>query len=149
MTIHLVNGNIFNAPLNQIICHQVNCQGKMGKGIAETVKKKHPDIYEEYVRICETTNPFARVFVAQEQEDKHVIANLFAQYYYGTDKRYTDYEAVAKCLEKISIYAIEKQLDLAFPYGMGCNNAGGNWEIIYTMIDEICARNDVFIYKKF
>lgn len=144
----IVNDNIFNAPKNQIICHQVNCQGKMGTGIAKHVKDKFPEVYDTYAEICkDIQSPLGNVWLVQVTEEVHYIANLFAQNYYGRDKRYTDYEALSKCLEKINKKASELGLDLAFPYGMGCNNAGGNWNIVSTMIKEICTDVDVYIYQ--
>ena len=34
-----------------LICHQVNCQGVMGSGIAKQVREKYPKVYKEYKRI--------------------------------------------------------------------------------------------------
>jgi len=31
-----------------IIAHQVNCQGKMGAGLALKIRKKYPQVYEYY-----------------------------------------------------------------------------------------------------
>lgn len=145
--VNFIEDNIFNAPKDQIICHQVNCKGKMGKGIAGTIAKLFPNIYDEYVTICETMNPLGRVWIVQDKEGDHHIANLFSQYGYGNDGRYTNYEALAQVLEKLSKRARELNMSLAFPYGMGCNNAGGNWNIVLTMITELCYDVDVYIYK--
>ena len=32
------------------ICHQVNCQGVMGSGVAKAIRDKWPQVYEEYKR---------------------------------------------------------------------------------------------------
>ena len=37
--IKIVEGDLFSAP-NGIICHQVNCKGNMGRGVAKTFKQK-------------------------------------------------------------------------------------------------------------
>ena len=34
------------------ICHQVNCMGVMGAGIAKQIKAMYPEVYEEYKRVC-------------------------------------------------------------------------------------------------
>ena len=36
--IKIINGDLFDTDAN-IICHQVNCKGKMGSGVALQVKK--------------------------------------------------------------------------------------------------------------
>lgn len=144
-----LEGDIFDAPMDQIVAHQVNCQGRMGRGIAKDIKNKYPSVYENYVKICDSASIrelIGKILICKDED--RLIANLFAQKYYGIDRRHTDYEAVASCLEKLSDYALDNKLDIAIPYGMGCNNAGGNWNIIYTMIQEICVDVDVYIYKK-
>ena len=46
--IKIIEGNILNAE-EDIICHQVNCRGKMGSGLAKQIRDKYPDVYKEYV----------------------------------------------------------------------------------------------------
>ena len=45
--IKLIEGNLFNTKAN-IICHQCNCQGIMGSGVALEVKNRYPKVYESY-----------------------------------------------------------------------------------------------------
>lgn len=47
MSIKIIDGDLFTTNA-QIICHQVNCQGKMGSGVAKQVREKYPHVYEEY-----------------------------------------------------------------------------------------------------
>ena len=35
-----------------IICHQVNCQGAMGAGVAKQIADKWPNVKKEYVKFC-------------------------------------------------------------------------------------------------
>ena len=35
-----------------MICHQVNCMGVMGSGVAKQVKERYPKVFEEYVNWC-------------------------------------------------------------------------------------------------
>lgn len=146
--ITIVNGDLFNAPKSQIICHQVNCQGKMGRGIATHFKNKYPDMYDNYVQLCEFTHMLGQVYCYEDKNHGRFIANLFMQDFYGRDKRYTDYNAMANCFEKMAVFAKNHSLSLATPYKIGCNNAGGNWKIVYTIIEETCKDIDVYIYDK-
>lgn len=144
-----IEGDIFDAPIDQILVHQVNCQGRMGRGIAKTIKEKYPLVYESYVHICDSHSIkelMGKLLISKD--GNRIIGNLFAQKYYGTDRRHTDYEAMATCLEKLSAYAKENKMVIAIPHGIGCNNAGGNWNIVLTMIQEICVDVDVYIYNK-
>ena len=45
--IKTVNGNILEAT-EDIICHQVNCQGVMGSGLAKQIRSKWPSVFADY-----------------------------------------------------------------------------------------------------
>ena len=36
----------------QVIVHQVNCQGRMGSGVAKAIKEKFPNVYTAYKKHC-------------------------------------------------------------------------------------------------
>ena len=125
-----------------IICHQVNCQGVMGSGIAKQVKEKYPVVYKHYKRMCEIYSPKALLGTAQFIETDSVpfigIFNLFGQEKFGYDgKRYTDYVSLYKCLEKVKEETMDKKYTIAIPYLMGCYRGGGNWNVVYKIIEEI------------
>ncbi|MDM5320060.1 hypothetical protein QUF57_08725 [Bacillus pumilus] len=42
-----VDGNILETS-EDIICHQVNCKGVMGAGLAKQIKSKYLNVYKEY-----------------------------------------------------------------------------------------------------
>ena len=44
-------GNLLDAP-QKVIAHQVNCQGKMGSGVAKVIRDKYPKVYETYLNTC-------------------------------------------------------------------------------------------------
>ena len=48
-------GNIFESSAKTLV-NTVNCVGVMGKGIALEFKKKYPDMYKDYVQMCESGN---------------------------------------------------------------------------------------------
>lgn len=47
MTIQIVNGDLLEAN-EDILGHQVNCQGVMGSGIAKILRDRYPNLYPEY-----------------------------------------------------------------------------------------------------
>ncbi len=49
--IKIIEGDLFCSDA-RIIAHQVNCQGKMGSGVALQVKRKYPNVYNEYMKVC-------------------------------------------------------------------------------------------------
>ena len=49
--VKVLQGNLFETKM-QTIVNTVNCVGVMGKGIALEAKKQFPDMYKDYIRIC-------------------------------------------------------------------------------------------------
>ncbi len=130
-----------------IICHQVNCQGVMGSGIAKQVKDRYPSVYEEYKRVCRlapTPSSLLGLALGVRTNEDVVIVNLFAQENYGYDgKQYTSYGALKNCFESVrNSFSNQK---IAIPYLLGCHRGGGDWNVVYAMIKEIFADCDVIL----
>ncbi len=49
--IKVLNGNMFESRCRTIV-NAVNCVGVMGKGIAPELKRRYPEMYSEYRRLC-------------------------------------------------------------------------------------------------
>lgn len=139
-----------------VICHQVNCQGVMGSGIAKQVREKYPVVYEKYKNYCDIYSPKALLGIAQfvgtaEKHDTPFLGifNLYAQEKFGYDgKCYTDYTSLYKCFEKVkeslhkALLSKEDKYTIAIPYLMGCHRGGGDWNVVYKMIEEVFADSD-------
>lgn len=146
MAVKIIDGNLFQTTA-LVICHQVNCRGKMGSGVAKQVRELYPLAYERY-RLAynqEKDNPSKLLghiqYVYCKDENSatgmRTIVNMFAQDKYGYDgSRYTDYKAFEYCLEKIK-QIVESGSAIAMPYKIGCGLAGGDWNIVYGLIDRI------------
>lgn len=133
-----------------IICHQVNCADVMGSGVAKQIIQKWPHVKEDY-------HDYINTFMGKEDllgrvhyslvDTNLMVCNMFGQRNYGYDgKRYTDYEAFAKCLERIRDSQILGTIH--FPFGIACGLGGGNWEIILNMICVILKDRDVVIHMR-
>ena len=155
MKIIYKQGNIVDAD-EHFILHQVNCQGKMGKGVAKAIRDKWPEVNREYVEYCNEYKKynlnnllgkiqFVSVF-------NHIIINAFGQFYYGNEEqRYSNYEAVYNYLERTKdrIITCSSYRTLAIPYKMACGLGGGNWDVVLAMIKSIFKNSDIeiTIYK--
>lgn len=156
--IKIVEGNILNATEN-IIAHQTNCMGVMGGGLAKQIRNKYPQVYKEYKDLCiwqkDTYNKgFAKhkyplgftQFI--KCNDGKTIVNLFGQLGYGTDKQYTEYKALKSSLKALYDAVITNTNDtIAIPYNLGCGLAGGDWNVVYKIIEDVFQDYDVTIYK--
>lgn len=129
-----------------IICHQVNCQGAMNSGIAKQVRDKYPEVYESYSWYCKQSNELLGKAYPTYIHPRHntktkIICNLFAQENYGYDgKCYTNYDALKSCLMEVASYPGYKTI--AIPYLMSCHRGGGDWNVVYKMIEEVFADSD-------
>lgn len=163
----LCNGDIFdNSSSWDIMCHQVNCKGGFGRGIAGTIATKYPHIKDFYVQFVnfytggsnhnsqilaqDSSVLLGKVQILQifdpkfDEKPNRFIANLFGQDDYGADpeKLYTNYEALGNSLERLSgvlgglCGEPSKRLTIAFPYKMSCGLANGDWNIVLGMINE-------------
>jgi len=146
--IKIVDGNILQAPEN-IISHQVNCMSVMGGGIAKQIKRKYPNVYEEYKNYLSgifSINALGACQIVKAEDNKY-IANLFGQHKYGRDKQYTDYKALEEALFSLKVSAKDHNLSVAIPFNIGCGLAGGSWETVYKIIEEVFEDYDVTLYR--
>jgi O-acetyl-ADP-ribose deacetylase (regulator of RNase III) len=154
--IKILEGNILDAD-ETIICQQVNCKGVMGSGLAKQIRNKYPNVYTDYKLFCKTVkNPLGQVnsVVVQDKEKglNHIIMNIFGQDGYGRDRRYTDYNALEMGLQSIynEVTTEGKFLygkSIAIPYNLGCGLAGGDWNVVCKIIEDVFNDYNVTIYK--
>lgn len=166
MSMHYEIGNLLDSNCS-IICHQVNCQGKMNSGIAKAIKEKWPIVFERYeewymsckiwarinmdeinnLNINATDIMLGNIQIVPVPEGKTII-NMAAQDNFGYDgRRYTSYDAFWSCLGKIK-NAVPKGSTIGFPDHIGSCRGGANWNIIKTMIEEVLSKDyEVYIYK--
>lgn len=167
MSVRVVQGNLLDAK-EDIIVHQVNCQGVMGGGVAKQIKEKWPVVFEHYKRVINTVKrknmPLERllgniswdIVACAWSEGVHNkwVASIYAQVDYnrrGEKRLQTDYEALRKALTVIADEADWSDQSVAMPYLIGCGRGGGDWEgVVYPMICEVFSDYpdvDVVLYK--
>jgi O-acetyl-ADP-ribose deacetylase (regulator of RNase III) len=74
------------------------------------------------------------LFVSPNNLPNLIIANAFGQDDYGTHKRQTNYEALARCFEGIRD-TIDPDVHIHYPL-IGCGLGGASWKIVSAIIDE-------------
>lgn len=130
------------------IAHVCNCQGVMGSGIALAIKTYYPEAYDAYKKF-ETVNQgitLGTISVADVFPSKEVY-NLHAQEFYGQGGRYLNYEALYICLEQMKCHlSISKIKRVGIPYNMGCDRAGGNWNVVESMINAVFKNSDISFF---
>ena len=141
--IEVVDGNILDAS-EDIIVHQVNCLGIMGAGLAKQIAQQYPIVKEEYLEFCNAFDSkkslLGKLHLVDTRERK-LVANVFGQMEIKKNrldkKVYTDFEALKTGLERVRKFAEMQSMSVAIPTYIGCGLAGGNWDEIKPMINNI------------
>lgn len=133
----VICGNILDIK-SGIIVHQVNCKGVMSDGLAKDLREKYPIIFPRYEEFCKSglLRPGMVQFV--KVDENLYVCNLAGQDSYGRDGRYTDYDALTTAFTKLHYIGLERSLPIYIPYKMGCGLAGGDWEIVSSLITDWC-----------
>ena len=133
------NGDVTKYP---VFCHQVNCKGVMGSGLAKQIHEKFPAVYTEYKELCDEWNSecLGHIQVVENLGlNNQVCVNMFAQENYGRNEQHTDYIAFKSCLrEMIARLCVDEDYNdmvIAFPYGIGCGLGGGCWNTIREFLE--------------
>ena len=169
--IYWKKGNLLDSDCDYI-CQQVNCQGRMGSGIAKQIKERWPVVYHDYMAKYNAVKELADEWAGQYEGgtpsadeillgDIQIVGlwvdyykdpihqsviNMFAQQHYGYDgKRYTSYDAFWNCLNLIK-QTVPTDKKIGFPYNIGCGLGGANWMVILAMIDTVLKDHHVEIY---
>lgn len=128
-----------------IICHQVNCLGSMGAGIAKAIKQKWPFTCGPYKELCSEYPSHRSILLLGQCQlipitETLWLANIFGQHEYGTWTIQTNYRAVRESFENLKKYLDEghgpTDKSVFVPYKMGCGLAGGDWAKYSPIIEE-------------
>lgn len=131
------------------ICHQVNCKGVMGAGLAKQIRNKHPEVYNSYIARCNQYKGDSKGLLGSIQlisflgVNGYGIINIFGQDDFGRDpsRVYTNYNALRDAFNNIASslgYAT-----IRIPYKMGCGLGNGDWETVLSLIQECIADKKV------
>lgn len=133
----IIEGNLLDVA-EGIICHQVNCQGVMGSGIAKQIRERYPLAYDTYRAAFRAKHLWLGTNTYATPRPGFLIANLAAQDEYGRGVQQTNYDALNTCLGQLKQLKAYTMFTwpIYFPYNMSCDRGGGNWDIVVGMIEE-------------
>lgn len=157
--VEIIEGNLLESGCT-FICHQVNAQGIMGSGIAKQIRDKWPTVYNEYKNFIDigydnkwfdwSSNILGNICWTEIEPNRWVV-NFFSQdKYYPRNVCHTDYYAFQKCCWNLKRMLKRLNMEnciIGFPYKIGCGLAGGDWNIVYNIIEDEFKDYTVRIYK--
>jgi len=121
-----------------VIVHGCNCFHTMGAGIAKEIKQRYPDAYKaDITRTIKgdkgKLGAFTWADVQAPSGHPFRIVNAYIQYRYGKGGPHINYTAVKQCFQIIQREYWDKRI--GYPK-IGAGLAGGDWNIIQTIINE-------------
>lgn len=150
--IHHVQGNLLRSDCT-FIAHQANCQKRMGSGIAYQIKKEIPELYQ--VDLGDSRTPEERLGGISYTRTKAGWGfNLYGQFTPGYGLQ-TSYKSLESALSKMLTYIPElvrfdsrkiTNIKVGLPYLIGCGLAGGDWKIVYPMLERLSDHHKIDIY---
>ena len=131
-----------------VLAHGCNCFHSFGAGIAKQFKAQYPESFEADLSTW-SGDPNKLGNLSQVQVGDIWIFNLYTQFRYGYPPMQVDYEAVFTSLELMRQHLITKQCLTSSKIGMpkiGCGLAGGDWEIVSRIIEEVFPDVTIHVY---
>ncbi len=116
----------------QTLVNTVNCVGVMGKGIALEFKRRYPEMFVEYARMCERHQVVPGVPVCHEAKGK-LIVNFPTKDHWKARSRLSDIEHGLQLLRKS--YRAWNITSIAVP-PLGCGNGGLEWSDVRPLIEK-------------
>jgi len=126
-----VQGDILQVGRGGIIVHQTNCRRVAGRGLAKQIRDQVSGWYGHFQTINGKLGDVDYFHVGDT-----VIASLYAQDGYGTDRQYTDYDSLRACLVKVASYSKKRGKRVYIPDGLGCGLGHGSWVAVSDIISE-------------
>lgn len=139
----LINQNIFDGEWHGMV-HCANLYHTFGAGIAKQIKIKYPSAYQADCETPKGSEKKLGTYSSSHENDKSIY-NLYAQVGIGNDgdplKRNCRYDHIHDAMWLVCEYIIDTKGNLPYilgiPYGMGCGLAGGEWSIVYSILEFI------------
>lgn len=148
--IKITYGNLLDTSA-KYICHQVNCQGVMGSGVAKQIRNKYPVVFQKYKEVCDKHSDERWKLMGQicgvRIDDNKAVINLFGQYEYGrAAKSYTDLSSLRKACQEVADN-VRVGDTIAMPYRIGCGLANGDWGQVLDMLTEVFRDHHLTLYR--
>lgn len=122
------------------IAHGVNCQGRMGSGVAKALFTKWYPVKGEYLRRHNLIQPSLGHIQDVDVGDGITVFNCWTQEYYGpprTGTAYADLRAIKTCLTRVSEFCVGIGVTKIYTPMIGCGLGGLEWDEVKKIYDEV------------
>lgn len=159
MPAEIVEGNLFDSEA-QYITHQCNCVTWVAAHLAKDMFYNYPyaDIYTPRRNNRDKHDEPGTIIIKGNGKDQRYVINLLGQYYPGKPSSQRKDVDSPDLRKKYFFNGLQKIIEIpnlksvAFPWGIGCGAAGGDWNFYKGLIDKMAdfiadEGVKVYIYK--
>lgn len=137
MSIEFVAGNVFTYPGLQGWAHGCNCQGAMGAGIAVEFRRRFPDMYDSYARMCRA-GAYKPGDCYSYSTDEVTVFNLATQESWKAQLDWIE-TAVQNMLRQAKVLGVTS---IGFP-AIGAGLGGLQWADVKAVLQKLGDQTDV------
>ena len=145
--ISYVQGDLLTSDCD-IIAHGCNCFNTWGAGIARQMRIAHTEAFDADWATSRGDREKMGTFTTAISHGRRVF-NLYTQYSYGNNTKHCDYQAIRSSLqamrEYLEVWGETESSKIGLPK-IGCGLAGGDWDIVKGIIEDVFVNVDVYIY---
>ena len=124
-----LRGNLFNSNA-QTLVNTVNCVGVMGKGVALEFRRRFPEMFEAYRRVCRDRALHPGQILPYRRSQPWIL-NFAVKGHWRNPSRL---EWVESCLDRfVKHYRSLNISSVAFPW-IGASNGGLPWEPVHDLM---------------
>lgn len=143
--IKYVQGDLFQAP-EGLLAHGCNCSGGFGSGVAAGMAHNHRKARDAYLEQHNTSGGWILGAVQFVRSGNKWIANCATQQgYLPRGICHANYDAIKLSMTLVKQFAQKNGLTIAIPK-IGAGLAGGDWNIIEKILEEVFSDYDITIY---
>ena len=139
--IKYIEGDIFSTPA-QTIVNPVNTVGVMGKGLALDFKKRYPEMFNRYKKICEMKQLTTGKLMLYYAPDHWILLFPTKEHWRNPSKLEYIENGLAAFVKKYSDKDIQS---IAFPK-LGCGNGELNWEDVKPIMEKYLSNLNIDVY---
>lgn len=139
-------GDVLNSN-EEVVVHGCNCFKTMGSGIARQVRAECPNAYAADQKTLYGDKTKLGTFTWGKEANGMIVINAYTQYGYTRTNVDLDYEALTDVMTFICEWMDKEMLGkvLAMPK-IGCGLAGGDWNIVSGILEDISNEYDMIFY---